>query len=340
MKLTIKHIIPCLVAALSLASCDDWTDVEALDVIDPTIENTNPELYAKYLAALRQYKQTEHKVTYAWFDNSVKNTYSRAHHVSDVPDSVDVISLMSPADIMDTELAEIKQVREQKGTRFIYDVDFDAIRADYNSYIEQFAAENPDGEEEPVAFNDYLLEAISTQLSYCSRYEFDGICYRFTGKHTLHLTKDELNEYLAQAGIFAGYLMDWHRRNADKMLVFAGKPQNVLDKSLFDECAMVFVSDGLEATNVDLFSYYLALAKSEGVPVEKLGMMASCTSLDENDLKSGWFSDGSRALASLGDWAATHGVAGIGIYNISSDYFNNTYSLSRAAIQAISPAVK
>ena len=114
----------------------------------------------------------------------------------------------------------------------------------------------------------------------------------------------------------------------------------MLDKSLFDECAMVFVSDGLEATNVDLFSYYLALAKSEGVPVEKLGMMASCTSLDENDLKSGWFSDGSRALASLGDWAATHGVAGIGIYNISSDYFNNTYSLSRAAIQAISPAVK
>ena len=219
MKLTIKHIIPCLVAALSLASCDDWTDVEALDVIDPTIENTNPELYAKYLAALRQYKQTEHKVTYAWFDNSVKNTYSRAHHVSDVPDSVDVISLMSPADIMDTELAEIKQVREQKGTRFIYDIDFDAIRADYNSYIEQFAAENPDGEEEPVAINDYLLEAISTQLSYCSRYEFDGICYRFTGKHTLHLTKDELNEYLAQAGIFAGYLMDWHRRNADKMLV-------------------------------------------------------------------------------------------------------------------------
>ena len=204
MKLTIKHIIPCLVAALSLASCDDWTDVEALDVIDPTIENTNPELYAKYLAALRQYKQTEHKVTYAWFDNSVKNTYSRAHHVSDVPDSVDVISLMSPADIMDTELAEIKQVREQKGTRFIYDIDFDAIRADYNSYIEQFAAENPDGEEEPVAFNDYLLEAINTQLSYCSRYEFDGICYRFTGKHTLHLTKDELNEYLAQAGIFAG----------------------------------------------------------------------------------------------------------------------------------------
>ena len=108
MKLTIKHIIPCLVAALSLASCDDWTDVESLDVISPTIENTNPELYAQYLAALRQYKQTEHKVTYAWFDNSVKNTYSRAHHVSDVPDSVDVISLMSPADIMDTEPAEIK----------------------------------------------------------------------------------------------------------------------------------------------------------------------------------------------------------------------------------------
>ncbi|MGN0213229.1 MAG: glycoside hydrolase family 18 [Muribaculaceae bacterium] len=340
MKLSIKYILPCLVAALSLASCDDWTDVEGLDIIDPTIENTNPELYAQYLAALRQYKESDHKKTYAWFDNSVKITYSRAHHVSDVPDSVDVISLMSPADIMDTELAEIKQVREQKGTRFVYDIDFDAIRADYNSYVELFAAENPDSEQSPIAFNDYLLDAIDTQLTYCSRYELDGICFRFTGKHTLHLTKDELNEYISQASIFAGYLRDWHKRNADKMLVFAGKPQNVIDKSLFDECEMVFVSDGLDATNVDLFSYYLTLAQQDGVPTEKLGMMAACTSLDENDLKSGWFSDGSRALASLGDWAATHNVAGIGIYNISSDYFNNTYSFSRAAIQAISPAVK
>lgn len=338
MKHSLKYIIPCLVATLSLASCDDWTKVESLDIIDPIIENSNPELYEQYLSNLRQFKATKHKKTYAWFDNSVKNTYSRSQHVSDVPDSVDVISLMSPADIMTTELAEINQVREQKGTRFIYDIDFDAIRADYSTYVEELAA--TDEEAEPIAFSDFLLNAFSTQLSYIGRYGFDGICFRFTGKATLHLSKDELKEYLQQAGIFAGYLADWHRRNAGKMLVFAGKPQNVIDKSIFDDCEMIFVSEGLDATNVDMFTYYLTLASQEGVPADKLGMMAACTSLDENDIKSGWFNDGTRAIASLGDWAATHPVAGIGIYNISSDYFNNTYSYSRAAIQAISPAVK
>ncbi len=178
MKHSLKYIIPCLVATLSLASCDDWTKVESLDIVDPIIENSNPELYEQYLSNLRQFKATKHKKTYAWFDNSVKNTYSRSQHVSDVPDSVDVISLMSPADIMTTELAEINQVREQKGTRFIYDIDFDAIRADYSTYVEELAA--TDEEAEPIAFSDFLLNAFSTQLSYIGRYGFDGIHLRKT----------------------------------------------------------------------------------------------------------------------------------------------------------------
>ena len=86
---------------------------------------------------LRQYKaDSEHKKVYAWFDNSEKVPFSRAHHLTDLPDSIDVVALMHPGNLENWELNEMAEIREKKGTKIIVPIDFDAIKAIYNAKLE------------------------------------------------------------------------------------------------------------------------------------------------------------------------------------------------------------
>ncbi len=105
---------------------------------------------------------------------------------------------------------------------------------------------------------------------------------------------------------------------------------------------MIFLSDGVNATNINLFSYYTALANTEGVPAEKLGMVAAAKSVDPQDVKTGMFTDGTRALAGLASWVAVNPVAGIGIFNAQDDYYNpdRVYPYTRDCIQAANPSAK
>ena len=45
----------CAASLLMLASCD--TDVESIDINQPSIESQNPELYKQYLGELKAYKE-------------------------------------------------------------------------------------------------------------------------------------------------------------------------------------------------------------------------------------------------------------------------------------------
>ena len=105
MKNIIKPITGLFVlASIVLASC---TDVESLSINESTIKDQNPEAYAKYLNNLTAYKASEHKVVYAYFDNSNKAPYSPAQHITNMSDSIDVISMMYP-ELADFEKADIE----------------------------------------------------------------------------------------------------------------------------------------------------------------------------------------------------------------------------------------
>ena len=54
----------CLLAA-TFASCEDWNETEAVKQKVERPEDQNPELWAEYTAALRDYKQSEHFIVYA-----------------------------------------------------------------------------------------------------------------------------------------------------------------------------------------------------------------------------------------------------------------------------------
>ena len=89
-KKSFKGIVLAAFSVLALSACSDWTDSESIKLKEPGIDEQSPELYAKYLKNLQEYKNSDHKIVYGWFDNSEKVPFSRGQHMSDVPDSLDV----------------------------------------------------------------------------------------------------------------------------------------------------------------------------------------------------------------------------------------------------------
>ncbi len=351
-------------AALSFTACDDWTEPEHIDINYSTIEDA-PN-YQEYLASLRAYRAKPHKLVYAWVSLSENGPLNQSERVTSLPDSIDVLVLSTPNEIHPQVLADVARVRSEKGMQVIYQLDFDAIRAAHTAVCEDMAKQRSDLElayslrddaaNEAVkaelaeklaeladpSFEDFTLEHLSTGLKYAADKNLDGVMFAFDGKATTHLTGAELKDYRAQQLIFLGAARDWHKRNPSLRYDFLGLPQNIEDKDLLGEFNMIFVRQGLDATNANLFTYYLTLASVDGVPADRLGMMSTYTSADPNDNTTGYFSNGGYALDGFASWLINAEVACVGIKNVQNDYFNPefVYPHVRSVIQAANPNIK
>jgi len=235
----------------------------------------------------------------------------------------------------------MNEIREQKGTKVIYSIDFERIKATYKAKLELAS------EEEPVSveFADFCVNSLEYELSLTKKYGYDGICIGYAGKSMLHMEVKEKKEYIENEKIFIGIMQDWCRRNADKYIIFEGNPQNVMDKSLFDYCRLILVS-GKTATSEDKLTYQLSLAAVEGVPQDRLGTIISAASLNDPNKITGYFANGDLAMKGLANWAQSPhlgiDVAGVGIYNVSTDYYytSGAYSCTRNVISSINPPLK
>lgn len=333
----------CLTTVLMGAACSDWTEVESVGVNNPNIAEQNPELYAQYLENLRAYKNSDHRAVYVWFDNSVKTPFSRAHHLTELPDSIDVVALMHPSNLAEYELKEMESIRKDKGTKVLASIDFDRIKQEYDLMVDDKLAEDPTYV--PKMFPDVLIEQVRNLFLTIDKYAYDGIMIGFKGKGTLHLTPEEMEEYNDNGMTYMGMMMDWHARNESKMIVFEGKPQNLLDKGILADCQLIFLPSE-NATSKDQFTYNVAMAKVAGVPTDRFAISVSTTSLDEADTKTGYLADKSRALTSAAEWSvAMHNdvtIAGLGVYNVANDYFNTSlvFKYTREAITTLNPSIK
>lgn len=368
----IKYLASAMMVAAcgaSFSACDDWTDTESIDLKYNTVEDAAN--YADYLEALRAYRATDHTLVYAWVSLTPDGPKNQSERLTSLPDSIDVLVVSAQGDIHSTVLADMKKVREDKAMKIVYQIDFDAIKADHTALCENLSKERSDleleyaslieaaetddakaaleeeleGKLEALAdpeLIDYVLENLESELNFARNTGFEGVIFAFDGKASNHLTDDELAEYTAQQLVFLGAARDWHKRYPQLSYDFLGKPQNVTDKNILAEFNMVFLRQGLDATNVNLYTYYLNLASVEGVPAERLGMMSTYISADSDDETTGVFSDGSYALDGFAQWVAGANVACIGIHNVQNDYFNPTltYPHVRAVIQAANPSIK
>lgn len=333
----------CLTAGLAMVACSDWTDVEGVNIVQQNPSEIHPELQAKYLANLRSYKQADHKVVYAWFDNSEKVPFSRGQHLTAVPDSIDAIALMYPDNLADFELKEMESIRSEKGTKVIYTVGYETIRRAYDDMVKEETAKD----EAYVApdFLPILKEAAKKALALSDTYNYDGIILGYQGKNTLHMTAEEKALYTSWQEAFLSEIATWQGTHKEKMIVFEGNPQNLLNKEILKSCKHIILNTA-DITSASMLSVQALLATEADVPTEKFVVAARTTSLDSTDKKTGFYDGTLIAITEAAYWVTApesgFSKAGLAIYNVQNGYYNpsNVYQYVKEAINIMNPAPK
>lgn len=336
-----KAILALGIVALFQSSCSDWTDPESLSMDYATIETQNPELYENYLKDLREYRASEHQLVYAWFDNSEKVPCSRAHHLTDLPDSIDVVGLIYPDRLTNMEIGEIKAIREDKGMKVIYTIDYDKIKSAYNDKVLSASNEEPFSKD----FRPFLTDSLTYALSLASKYNYDGICISYTGKSSLHMAENELREYKQNENCFMEIISDWMERTGDKYsLVFQGYPQNVLSENavVLDKSSILFIS-GLEANSTSELASLLTKGYIEKYK-DHYGISVIGIPLKNSD---GHYMMGDvLAVNAVAEWASVPqsglNICAVGAYDVSGDYFSadSNYKNIRNMISILNPSIK
>ena len=327
------------IISLTIASCDDWTEPEILTINKPTIEEQNPELYASYLAYLRKYRETEHQKVYAWFDNSVKERFSRAHYLTDIPDSIDVVGLIYPDRLTQNELNEIAEIRNKKGIKVIYSIDFDKIKEAYNEKRMNAPEEEPLSE----SFRDFLTDSLSNALTLLRKYKYDGISLNYVGKSPLYMNSVEKKEYMENENCFIGIINDWSERNTDIPLIYQGRPENLIDRTILNKCDIIFINSTQATSLSDLTRLYTLGYFAEYA--NKYGMCVMGTPLVGSS-KYSTFTDERPSVIALGEWALIphneNPIAAVGVYDFSGDYFSadKNYKNIRNLISTLTPSIK
>lgn len=336
MKKRIDIAVALLLAMIfGLTSCEDWTDVDNLSVEYDNVEQQNPERYAQYLASLREYRKTDHTLVYAWYDNSVKVPVSRAHYLRDVPDSIDVVGLIHPDSLTQSEIDQMNALRTEKGMKVVYTVDFDGMKTDYTNIVEPA---DPDRD-----FRSYLTDTLSYALSLLKKYPYDGICIGYTGKSTVLMDEAEKKEYMENENCFLGILEDWYSRNENVELMFLGRPDNLLDPSILASCSVVLL-DGRTTTATSELTTLMTQGYLSDY-ADRYGMVVAGTPLAGTN-KYAIFSDGTPATDAVAAWANKpqlgSRIRAVGVYDFSGDYFNadNTYKNMRNMISTLNPSIK
>lgn len=372
MNKIIKHSllsVACLASALAFTSCD--TDVESLDIDQPGIAQQNPQLYKTYLANIKAYKQNSHKLMLVGFNNSEKLPYTQGQHINAVPDSADYVILSNPEAVNEREIKEMSEIRENKGIKSLYTINFDEIKSAYDKKVSEFEAEKKaeiqilDDQKVAgtitdeaytakvkeinartyVSFNIVLTDSVTTMLSYCDRFGFDGVIMSFRGKEKVTMTEGEKAVYTAWENMFLGIAKDWAERNTTKELMLQGKMQMFTDQSIFAMAKLLLVPCQ-DASSMGSMGYCMLKAAADGVPNDKLVPVVETTSMDKTDKATGWWAN--NVYASLGaarfvvSEHTGYNPAGLCVLNIQNDYYNAAfvYPHVRTAISIMNPTVK
>jgi hypothetical protein len=348
-----------LVIVIIFNACsNEWTEQKSLTIVQANLAEENPVLYAQYLLSLKSYKNSDHKVVYAWFDNSVKMAATRAQHLSSIPDSIDVVVLMYPDSLCEREIGEMKAISQDKGTKVIYNISYPDIENRYNAKVaaELASTKAANAKDASVViqsvtqnagFTIYMTTYVDKALTLSDKYNYDGISVRYDSESLVYMASAV--NYLGYQGAFFTKVSGWVNSHKDKMLVYEGKPQYLADKSILSFCKYI-VLPSLDATAVNDLTYDVKMAMASGVPSNRFIVTVSAFTLDPTDVKTGYFiNDANQSVSAITEaasWVVTPDPAfvkaGLGIYNIQNDYYNTSliYKFTRAAIGIMNPSPK
>lgn len=341
-----------LVSIALLAGCSEWTTPESIEIEKNSIEQTNPELYAKYCDALKEYKASEHKIAYTTFLNSPEIAANGSEKISMIPDSVDFVQLMN-LEVSESHLNEMKQVKEKFGTRFVVRFSLTECQAAYEAYVEEMeaAAEETEGEgtqtePEIMTFEAFYAEQFQKVTAKVAEYGLDGFTFEFTGKNYDGMTSAQKEEYAATSALVMAPLKTWLAANTNKVFFLEGNPQYVLDSEIL-AAASYFILPTRDCRSAGELGHIGLNAFTSGKLPENAKLLYSVETpsfIEEEYLVGKFIVAGQYEdqIPLAADWIAKDASfekSGLVIWNLQRDYFNPGFSYPnvRQAIKTMNP---
>ncbi len=296
---------------LSFTMCSDWNEPEIVDLDIRNPKEQDPVLWARYMETLRAYKQSDHFITYARFDNAAEKPVNEGAYLRSLPDSLDIVSIANSDGITDHDREDIPLLQE-KSIRVLYLVDYAAQSGTLS---------------DAARLGAYLDKVVAD----AAELKLDG--FAFTGMPLYGGSEAELSWQVEAAKLIVSKLSA--AAGQGKLLVFEGDPA-FLDEGDLPKLDWVVLNTA-STDNVTELKLQVARALSySGLAREKLllGAKMGYQITDEDNLKQ-------DAIAAMPDRVASLGpLGGLAIYAIGDDYYHEkmNYGTIRAAIQLMNPS--
>ncbi len=355
MKLKILAISLAVTMGTMFTACGDWTEIEAIDTVAPSIDEDNPALYQEYLENLRNYKKTLHPLMIGWFDNSKKDFSSMGNHIGQVPDKVDILSLMSPDNLSETEITEMAQLKEEKGTRVIYTINCQTFQEQITSMNNDIETQNEEaaargGEILPlIVYTDTLSQYLDMQLALLDKYAYDGFTIVYNGQATGMISSAEIAEMETIQEIIFDKVMPVINAHPDKTFMYEGLPQYlIIDRNLLTSFDYLVFRTYTASSIYDITRYVNDGLVFTDIPTDRVIVMAAPAFSDVDGTAYGSILDAggkpASAIEMLAKWVATEDPqftkAGMGVWRINKDYYvpGSSYQAVLEAIEIMNPS--
>lgn len=340
-----KQLIKCLMLAVlavpALSSCSDWTDTESLEFDYVLPSEQDPDAYNAYLGLLREYKQSQHKIMIAKFDNSGDLVSGQSDRLAALPDSIDYVVLQEADNLNSLLVQDMNDIRQQKGTRTLYAISYADALAKYQAILDEegAAAQDPEaqadgeGEEQPETpavdrFLEVAAQYVNDRLALYDKYGYDGIVVVYSDPaYPAGLSEEEYAQLQARQEAFFAPIQAWAESHQEAAFIFEGYPQNVIDPAVFTQADYVVVTM-LDAVSSDELVWAAEMALTEGVPSDRIVFGVTIPDMTDDKATDGYWGSDYAVVGAAYTVISANGSftkAGLCVDNVEDDYFNVDY---------------
>ena len=318
-----KTIFICIMVIIgTLLSCDDWTESKNVDFTTISPSEQAPELYAKYAANLRAYKENSHFLVFGRLNNVSGDKSNEKDYLRSLPDSLDVVTLANADNFSSFDREDMPDVQKVKGTRVLYGIDLTARKNEFETKGDLIGL--------MAAYLEGVIKTVTEE-------GFDGISIIYEGDLGTGSNEEANAQIAALQQLIIQKLIPTADQKVEngKLLVMEGSPLFIPQANRNDFDYYVINTTDVQ----DVYAVRLQVAYANeyaGVPLQKIILSAS---------PSGKMMDTAGKEASAVSLIASlvmqvGPVAGLDVIDIGTDYYNasKNYPLTNGAIQLLNPS--
>ncbi|MFS2724027.1 glycoside hydrolase family 18 [Bacteroides thetaiotaomicron] len=357
----VRYIYIALVALLGgiFWGCSDWTEVESKDFFTPPSDS--------YYEALREYKKSDHEISFGWFGNWTGVGASLVNCMRGIPDSVDVISIWGNwRNLTEDQKKDLKYIQEVKGTKALMcfiianigdQLTPEEVRTNYeangfNSETEAVKAYWGWDDNNPESINSAIIKYANCICDTIDKYNYDGFDIDYEPNYG---AAGNMSSYNERMFLFIKTLRErlGTREETGKLIVVDGEPQTIaseagkyLDYFIVQayQCYGDANLDSRLRSTINNFEGHLSpqeVAKKY-VVTENFESYAQDGGVAFTDR----YGNKMQSLEGMARWTPIIDgekvrKGGVGTYHMEYDYpFTPEYKWLRAAIQIMNPSVK